>query len=281
LRRSPSSRQRGEEFQGELAQGAHAGIADGEESHESYNFKPGPDGAFYAYTPPIGEHGAAPSPKDLSDWLVFAVAKKPKSPGVYLVGWYENARFTGNYAPRPEYNEDIPTLEMDRFDQPYSYTLTAPKAVMIPSNQRDFKFKGTRTKRAPVYYLRGGDETDAWREDLATALLAQRDSWLKRTNAGASATRKVGGICADAEKRAEVEKKAVDAVIAHFGADYECVDKQKDNCGFDLLFRHKQTRNEHHVEVKGTQNEIGHFFPFLERRKSRKFRSFMEIGLGD
>jgi hypothetical protein len=65
---------------------------------------------------------------------------------------------------------------------------------MIPSNQRDFKFKGTRTKRAPVYYLRGGDETDAWREDLATALLAQRDSWLKRTNAGASATRKVGAF---------------------------------------------------------------------------------------
>lgn len=249
-----------DEYQGELAQGDHANIEENEESHESYNFKPGPDGYFYGYTPPIGEHWAAPSPKDRDGWLVFAVAKKPKASGIYLVGWYENAEFMGEYIPRPEYEETPPTLELDVQGGQYSYTLRAPQAQMIPASQRTFSFKGVRTKRAPVFYLRGNGEEGEWREELAKDLLQVRDSWIKEGALRNASKEGKGGICADSERRKEVEDAAVEAVINHLGDKYECVDRQKDNCGFDLLFVHKKSRKERHVEVKGTQNLVGHFF---------------------
>lgn len=249
-----------DEFQGELAQGAHAQIDEDEESHESYNFKPGPDGNFYAYTPPIGEHSAAPSPKDRKNWLVFAVAKQPGKNGVYLVGWYENAEFTGNYTPRPEYDQSPHGLELDVHGERYTYTLSAPEGFMIPASRRSFSFKGTHTKRAPVYYLRGNGESDAWRDELAAELLAQRTTWINQGPLETAARRNPGGICGDAEKRSEVEKASVAAVIKQMGNHYDCVDRQKDNCGFDLLFVEKRTNRERHIEVKGTQNSVGHFF---------------------
>lgn len=249
-----------DEYQGELAQGAHANIEENEESHESYNFKPGPDGFFYGYTPPIGEHWAAPAPKDDKGWLVFAVAKKPKSSGIYVVGWYEDAEFMGEYIPRPEYDENPPTLELDVQGGQYSYTLRAPTAQLIPASQRTYSFKGVRTKRAPVFYLRGNGEGADWREELATELLEVRERWIEEGALRNAAQEEKGGICADSERRKEVEEAAVQAVIQHLGNGYECVDRQKDNCGFDLLFVDKESREERHVEVKGTQNLIGHFF---------------------
>lgn len=249
-----------DEYQGELAQGAHANIEENEESHESYNFKPGPNGTFYGYTPPIGKTLAAPSPSELAGWLVFAVAVKPKSSGVYLVGWYENATFTGDYLPRPEYSQKPPGLERDIRGNKYSYTLSAPTGELIPASQRTFSFKGDRTKRSPVFYLRGNGGSEPWREDLASALLAERETWLRERALRTAATKSSGGISADESRRKEVEEAAVAAVIRTLGDQYDCIDRQKDNCGFDLLFINKRTMIERHVEVKGTQNMVGHFF---------------------
>lgn len=257
-----------DEYLGELAQGDHSNIEEYEESHERYNFKPGPDGRFYAYTPPIGEFEAAPAPKNPNGWLVFAVAKRPGESGIFLVGWYENARFMGEYVPRPEYNETPPGLEKDTLGGDFSYTLTAPTAQIVPANQRHFSFPGTRTKRAPIYYLAGNGDDDRWRDDLARDLLAERDRILANEPVPADTNTRQGGICGDATRRKEVEEAAVAAVIAELGDDYTHVDRQNDKCGFDILFIEKSTGVERHIEIKGTQNPIGHFF--LSRNEDEK-----------
>lgn len=249
-----------DEYLGELAQGDHANIEEFEESHERYNFKTGPDGRFYAYTPPIGEHESAPSPKDLNNWLVFAVAKRPGKNGIYLVGWYERASFLGKYVPRPEYAESPPTLEKDALGGEFSYTLVSPDAFIIPASQRQFSFPGTHTKRSPVYYLAGNGEEGKWRDDLARNLLAERERVLAGKLVEADSNKLAGGICGDSRRRKEVEEAAVAEVIAELGDAYTHVDRQKDNCGFDILFIEKATGTERHIEIKGTQNPVAHFF---------------------
>ena len=251
-----------ETYDGDMVGGAHANIAEHEEGHERYNFRPGPEGGFFAYTPPIGQNEAAPSPKNLSDWLVFVVAKRPKRSGIYLVGWYEDAIFQGEYLPRPEYEMSPPLLEQDIHGGRFSYTITAPVGTLIPAPARTFSFRGDYTKRSPIYYLRGNGEKGAWREELAQTLLAEKARY-EASVAGAQAIAPLApstGICGDKERRTEVEQASVSHVRAHFGEDYHFSDRQKDNCGFDLLFTHKVTGKEHHVEVKGTAMPDAHFF---------------------
>lgn len=251
-----------EGYNGDLVGGAHANIAQHKEGHERYNFLPGPDGSFYGYTPPIGETEAAPSPKQADDWLIFFVAKKPGRSGIFLVGWYEDATFAHEYLARPEYELDPPGLELDVHGGEFSYTVTGPRAVLIPAIARSFFFAGDRLKRTPVCYLRGNGEAGDWREDLALALLDAKRDFEVAFDAGlvASGQRSLGGICGDPERRKEVEVAAIECVKSHFGERYECRDRQSDNCGFDLLFTHKKTREEHHVEVKGTSQMVPHFF---------------------
>jgi len=249
-------------YDGDLVGGAHANIVDFEEGHERYNFRIAPDGRFYAFCPPIGESESAPSPRHQGDWLVFVVAKRPKESGIVLVGWYENATFEGDYLPRPEYELSPPALERDIHGGKFSYTLSAPTGTLIPAPARTFSFRGDRTKRSPVYYLRGNGETGAWREDLAKALLSEKLRYESTADAIKAATPfEVGtGMCGDRERRREVEQAAVKLVRDHFGTDYDFQDRQRDNCGFDLLFIHKKTKKEHHVEVKGTALLEPHFF---------------------
>lgn len=251
-----------ETYDGDMVGGAHANIAEYEEGHERYNFRLGPKGGYFAYTPPIGENESAPSPKELSGWLVFVVAKRPNKPGIYLVGWYENAAFLGEYRPRPEYESSPPQLEQDIHGGQFSYTLAAPSATLIPEASRTFSYRGDHTKRSPVYYLKGNGEDGGWRKELADSLLAEKKRY-EAALAGApvvGAIAPAGGICGDAERRKEVEQEAVNHVRAHYGDDYHFRDRQRDNCGFDLLFTHKESGEEHHVEVKGTAMAAAHFF---------------------
>lgn len=251
-----------ETYDGDLVGGSHANIAQFAEGHERYNFRRGPDGTYYGYTPPIGESEAPPAPKQMDDWLVFIVAKRPKKSGIVLVGWYNSATFAGDYIARPEYATNPAGLEKDVHGGQFSYTLTSPSATLIPSLARNFSFRGDHTKRSPVYYLRGNGEKGAWREKLARSLLEAKVGFEAMADSARTAApaEPRGGICGDQERRAEVEKAAIAKVKDHFGADFHFRDRQKDNCGFDLLFTHKESGKEHHVEVKGTAMLVPHFF---------------------
>lgn len=251
-----------ETYDGDLVGGAHANIAQYDEGHERYNFRPSSDGTYYGYTPPIGKTEAPPNPNEAYDWLIFVVAKRPKRSGIFLVGWYESATFMGKYLPRPEYADTPATLERDVHGEKFSYTVTAPTGTLVPSPARLFSFRGDHTKRSPVYYLRGNGEKGSWREKLARSLLNEKRRFDELSDAirTASPADSQSGICGDKEHRARVEKAAIECVKSHFGDAFNFLDRQKDKCGFDLLFTHKKTGNEHHVEVKGTTMPVPHFF---------------------
>lgn len=52
----------------------------------------------------------------------------------------------------------------------------------------------------------------------------------------------------------------VKAVKAAIGPDYFFKDRQKDWCGFDLLFKDAITGQRRHAEAKGTKNPVARFF---------------------
>jgi hypothetical protein len=248
-------------YDGDEVTGAHANVTRFKEGHERYNFRRGPDRRLYGYTPPMGDMEVPPAPKKKEGWLVFVVAKMPGRAGLYLVGWYEAAKFHTQYLPRPEYDSKPATLEHDVQGQPFSYVLTALKGRMVPAAARQFSVRGDRMKRSPVYYLRGNGEKDPWRETLARTLLDARADLIAAPRVKTPASVEPGsGICGDAKRRKQVEDAAVKCVKRHFGNGYHFTDRQKDKCGFDLLFVHKKTGVEHHVEVKGTAMPNPHFF---------------------
>lgn len=69
------------------------------------------------------------------------------------------------------------------------------------------------------------------------------------------------GGYADPEHSEQVEKAAIAMAFKQYPQPkFEIADKQKDNCGYDLLVRSmKKSSPEMHIEVKGTQNAKPHF----------------------
>ena len=252
-----------DDFMGSPVEAAHKHVRTFKDGHEKYNFLPGPDGRFYAYTPPVGGFEVAPQPRDLEGWLVFSVAKAPGRPGLYLTGWYEDATFEGRYTPRPEYLEDRSALPLDDHEGQFSYTLSSNSAVQIDPNLDPFVFPGDHMKRSPIYYLRGNGAKADWRNKLVDRLLSIRREHDKQNQTGSVVVSGSGrgGICSDAEKRKEVEEAAIAAVKAYYPESrFQIDDLQAAKCGFDLLVRLKGgAREELHVEVKGTKNSNAHF----------------------
>lgn len=252
-----------EDYAGSPVEAAHEHVRKFNDGHEKYNFLPGPDGRYYAYTPPVGGFMVAPKPKDPDGWLVFSVAKAPKRPGLYLTGWYEDATFEGDYTPRPEYRQRPPSLPLDDQGEAFSYTLSSETAVRINPDEMPFVFPGDHMKRSPIYYLSGNGPKAAWCKELAEELLEIRRKHRDGVRSAKGSVRGSlkGGICADAERRKEVEEAAIAFVKAHYPKSrFEIDDRQMAKCGFDLLVRQKaDLRRELHVEVKGTQNASPHF----------------------
>lgn len=251
-----------DDYQGGPVEAAHKHVKKHKDGHEKFNFLPGPDGRFYVYAPPVSGYQVAPKPRRSDGWLIFQVAKSPSRPGLYLTGWYEGANFEGGYVPRPEYNSKRPSLPLDDLGETFFYTLSADTAVQVFPNETPFIFPGDHMKRSPIYYLRGNGKKEAWCEELVTKLLTiRRDVGNRTVQRAPLSSSSGGGICADPERRKEVEEAAIKAVCAHFPkSQFEIHDRQMEKCGFDLLVRSKaDARDELHVEVKGTQNKSAHF----------------------
>jgi hypothetical protein len=147
--------------------------------HEKVNFLPGPDGRYFCYVPPIGGNrnskpfGTAPKPKEPDGWLVFAVSRHPKSGGLYVVGWYEDALFLHRHEVRPEYELGEPWFGRGDDGHEIVYTITAPRAFAIDAPERTEHFKGDRMKRH-LLYLRGNDPRTKKSETRADELLAEQ-----------------------------------------------------------------------------------------------------------
>ena len=64
----------------------------------------------------------------------------------------------------------------------------------------------------------------------------------------------------DPQLRKRVEEAAISAAKDFLQNKYRVKDRQKDNCGYDLLAKHRKTGEELHVEVKGASGTAMHFY---------------------
>jgi hypothetical protein len=242
-----------DDYEGGPVLGRHAHLQEYAEAHERFNFLLYSDGRYYGYLPPIGEKERPPQPKEKEDWLLVFVSARNGNGPLTVVGWYEGATFHEEYMPRPEYS-DSDGFELDVHGSKYSYCLSAGFAHLIPTANRTIIILGEHFKRTPVLYVRGNGKNDKWRKefaDFAEILVT------KRTD---SEPRPPTLSFPDSKQRKLVEEAAIAAAKQFLSKKYQIKDRQKDNCGYDLLARHRKTGEELHIEVKGTGGKIMHFY---------------------
>lgn len=247
------------DYEGDEVVGRHAHIGEYNEAHERFNFKKAPDGRFYGYIPPMGKKESCPKPKDTEGWLLIFVAARDGDGPLTVVGWYENASFTREYLDRPEYS--FGDFELDVHENRYSYCLSADKATLIPLHLRTKVCDSAHWRRSPIIYVAGNGANDAWREEFAEMAKGIVNTPLVDD----TTTPKL--VFPDAEHRKAVEIAAIDLAKKKFEAEYRITDRQKDNCGYDLLLVHREHGEEIHLEVKGTSGALMRFFMSRNEQK--------------
>lgn len=245
-----------EEYRGGPVVGRHAHISEYEEAHEKFNFQAGPDHRYYAYIPPIGRNFRPPQPKHPDGWLVIFVSARNGNGPLTVVGWYEHAVFEREYQERPEYSAGQ-DFETDVDGNNYVYCVSADSAQLISVDNRNIAISGEHFKRAPIIYARGNGKNDRWRRKLARlADEVYGDRQFKR-DGGSRPTLSFP----DQKHRNAVEKAAIEEAIKYLEKNkYRITDRQKDNCGYDLLAKRRKNPCELHVEVKGTSASERRFF---------------------
>ena len=241
-------------YQGDPVVGRYAHIAEFDEAHERFNFKQSADGRFYGYLPPIGKKERPPQPDITDGWLLIFVSARNGNGPLTVVGWYEDATLHSEYAARPEYSTED-DFENDIHGAKYGYCISASTAHLIPVTARIQTISGDHFKRSPVLYARGNGKDDSWRDqlaDLAETLIAASPE--------GTDTPPPRIAFADAAHRKQVELAAIEAAKSFLRVDHVITDRQKDNCGYDLLARNRKTGAELHVEVKGTSGAVKHFY---------------------
>ena len=243
-------------YKGGAVFGRHDYISEFEEAHEKFNFLEGPEAKFYGYIPPIGKEFRPPKPKDAFGWLVVFVAAQNGHGPLTVIGWYELATFELEYKSRPEYGTGV-DFETDINGEDYVYCVFAKKATLIPTGQRTFIISGKHFRRAPIVYVKGQGKNEPWREELAK--YAEQIVSNTRLEPSESGLPSVG--FPDYDHRKKVETASVSAVSKYLLKNgYRVTDRQKENCGYDLLAIGKKSPQELHVEVKGTSTGIPNFF---------------------
>jgi len=242
-----------DEYQGGPVLGRYAHLKEYDEAHERFNFLQHTSGQFYGYLPPIGKMERSPQPKLTDGWLLVFVSARNGTGPLTVVGWYDNAKFYNEYLERPEYAgpEDF---ETDVHGNKYSYCISTNTAHLISTASRKDIVSGAHFKRTPILYVRGNGKDDSWREELArfAETLISEHSDIEQLPPKLSFP--------DPEQRKRIEVAAINAAKKFLKTEYHVTDRQKDNCGYDLLARHRKTGKELHVEVKGTSGLNMHFY---------------------
>lgn len=244
-------------YQGDPVVGRHAHISEYEEAHERFNFLRAKDGRLYGYLPPIGSNHRPPQPKERENWLVIFVAARNGNGPLTVVGWYDNAVFERDYTDRPEY-QSANDFETDVQGNNYIYCVSSDNGNLIPVSSRNITVSGDHFKRTPIVYARGNGPDDGWRQELAKLAEEIVKSGTTNLPSGNSSL-----IFPDQEHRDKVEKVSIEEAIRFLESKkykYKVTDRQKDNCGYDLLAKRERPPEELHVEVKGTSNETMRFF---------------------
>lgn len=243
-----------DEYQGGPVFGRYAHIEKFDEAHERFNFRKAADGNYYGYLPPIGKQQRPPQPKVGEGWLLIFISARNGNGPLTIVGWYENATLHPEYLDRPEYTTE-PDFETDINGENFGYCISTDTAYLIPVASRTQTISGDHFKRSPIIYVRGNGKSDAWRKELANIaerLILNPPEDIDKSPPKISFP--------DPEHRKQVELASIKAAQKYLSKTHRVTDRQRDNCGYDLLARHKKTGAEMHVEVKGTSSKTKHFY---------------------
>lgn len=255
-------------YRGGPVDGNFSYLARGYVGHEAYNFEPATDGTYFCYVP---EHAGkyAPSNPDPTGWTVVCLAKHPKRPGIYIIGWYEDATLLGTWGCVPETRAHLPVSASDT-DERWSYCITSDTAYFVPPEKRTMPFQHRSVRRGSFSFLRGPGVRTTTNKNEVLRVLKRRMKKLKSSvienptdetapDPGAAPGDPLRGF-GTPEHRKKVEKAAEKAVKRHYRAKGFSFtdDVTKKNLGFDFIFR--KGRTEHHVEVKGTSGDHPSFF---------------------
>lgn len=206
--------------------------------HEIFNFK-SHDGKTYGYVKPVGETinidriAQFPVENDFIDNVtVVWTASKPKVNGIFIVGWYKNARVYRNYKKRPD--EPInPSNKEDKFL--YIVEANSEDCFLLPNDERVFPIK--RGKGGMGYSLVWYANTDE-NKDFRTMVLKyinQRlipQEYIKKWS---KARQKGKPVQVDPFKRKCVEDSAVNETTKFYeNLGYSVDSREKDNLGWDL-----------------------------------------------
>ena len=249
-------------YQGDLVVGRHTYISEYEEAYERFNFLRANDGRLYGYLPPMGRNKRPPQPKESENWLVIFVAARDGNGPLTVVGWYDNASFENEYTDRPEYRSDD-DFETDVDGNNYVYCFSSDDGLLIPVSDRNVIVSRRHFKRTPIVYARGNGRDNDWRQELgklAEKIVKSEEAIPPRSDPSLKFP--------DQEHRDKVEKESIKEAIRFLKSkNYKIINRQKANCGYDLLAKRKRPPQELHVEVKGTSNEAMRFF--MSRNEKR------------
>ena len=267
-------------YEGDALEGDHAFLRKNGWGAERYNFARDVAGKFHIYVRPVGPHEAVPSPREKEGWLLLLVSKRKGKPGLYIVGWFDDATFLSDYADRPEYS-DRRHFPLTPDGGKFPYVVVSRDGVRVPEEMRDVRIETTAMRRTSIMYLRGHGKASNAKETLAKSILAQIEK-LRSTMAivGSddgldNSESRSNPISIDTNRRTEVEKKSMEFAATYFEArGYTVEDVSRDKKEFcDLIVvKNRAPRKGERltVEVKGTQANRPRFL------MSRRERRFME-----
>lgn len=267
-----------DDYAGGSVVGRHADISKKKADHERFNFLKAPDEQFYAYIPPIGRNYRPPQPREKDDWLLIFVSARNGNGPLTVVGWYEHAVFESEYCERPEYALDQ-RFETDFDGNKYIYCIKSGVAKLIPAESREIVVPGDHLRQSPIIYVRGNGKNDDWRQEFA--VLAEEISSTTAIPAGEA---KPYLRFPDQEHRIAVEKASIEAAVKYLegkGNGYKITDRQRDDCGYDLLAKRASEPTELHIEVKGTSSNERRFFMTRNEKRQMPNREWRLIIVTD
>jgi hypothetical protein len=241
----------------DLVKGWHSYLNE-KQGYEAYNFLPGMDGKFYGYLPPIGKKGL-PNPRVKKDWLLIFVARQDGVGSLKVVGWYDSADFLPEYQSRSINNSIRKNQNLSDGEQ-FLYCIVARSGHLIPEEERE-GIDLPNMKRTPLLYVRGRGKDPAL-NDEKLAILAEK---IVQNHSKAIEDReeKIKDLFSpDPKRRKETEKAAIENTKLYLErlGFHKIEDKQRENCGYDLLAFNEETKETLRVEVKGTYYRDKRFF---------------------
>lgn len=265
-------------YEGDALDGDHAFLRKNGWGAERYNFAQDPAGKFHIYVRPVGPHEAVPSPRKKDGWLLVLVSKRKGRPGLYIVGWFNDASFLNDYTDRPEYSKRT-HFPLTPDGGKFPYVAVSKDGLRVPEDLRDARIDTTAMRRTSIMYLRGHGKTSEAKELLAKSVLAQ----IKKLSATVAAVGsederddaddRENPISSDTKRRQETERRSMEVATAYFERRGYTVDdvsrNKKEFCDLIAVKDRAPRKGERLcIEVKGTQAEQPRF---LMSRRERKF----------